>query len=402
MKITRRDFAKSLAAASAVLALPRAARPAATRRRLRLGLVGCGARGSLLAETLLRSNPDIELVAAGDVFPEPGPALVRRLRDAGIAGATTEPGSIFSGFDAAARVLALDLDAVILATPPVFRPAEIAAAVAAGRHIFAEAPLAVDAPGVRQVLAAADEARTKGLSFMSGTWTRRSAVAPAVERIRAARGRVISARADARHDRPAPAARREGESDVAWQIRNWRFISWLSGDLITEAHVEIFGLLDLAFGAAPEKALGTGGRQVLSGPEHGNVYDHFGVELRYPGGATAFTICRSTPGENHIGFSAATQDDRIEHEEAPPAPGAPDGVGPAMTTFLESIRRGRPDDSGAAMARATLTAILAREAVHTGRVVSMDAVAASKTSLLPPDLAFGPLPLAPVPMPGHG
>ncbi|MHC4666653.1 MAG: Gfo/Idh/MocA family protein, partial [Planctomycetota bacterium] len=241
-EISRRDFIRASAAASLAAATFDSSRVfAAGSDKLRVGLIGCGGRGTGAAKDCVESSDNVEIVAMGDVFSDRlDKSLANLSREIDDKVTVTEDAS-FKGFDAYKKVLECDIDMVILAAPPHFRPVQLKAAIEAGKHVFMEKPVAVDPVGVRSVIASSELAEQK-VKAASQNWKKRMAL---------------------------------GWSDMEWQCRTWLFFTWLSGDHIVEQHVHNLDVINWAIGAHPVQCLGMGGREVRTGPEFGNVFDHF-------------------------------------------------------------------------------------------------------------------------------
>jgi predicted dehydrogenase len=416
--LSRRSFVQASAAvATAGLVAPRGLRAGPRRAdTLRVGVIGCGGRGTGAATDCLRADADVVLVAMGDLFPD----RLARSRQNLAQRAAENPefaakfkvtdGMTFSGFDAYQQVLATDIDLVILATPPGFRPAHLAAAVAAGKHIFTEKPVAVDPIGVRSVIASAEVARSKGLGLVAGTQRRHDpAYLATIGRIHDGQiGPVISGQVYWNQGGLWNAARQEGWSDAEWQIRNWLYFSWLSGDHIVEQHIHNLDVANWVMGGHPVRAVGVGGRQWRTGAEHGHIFDHFAVDFEYASGARVMSMCRQIDGNtNHVGERFAgtrgTTDARttiegvnpFKYEGPTPNPYVQEHV-----DLLASIRAGTPLNEGRQVAESTLTAIMGREAAYTGQAILWDDLMNCDQNLTPPTVQFGAMPVPPVAMPG--
>ena len=204
----------------------------------------------------------------------------------------------FAGFDAYQKVLESKIDLVLLATPPAFRARHLAAAIEAAKHVFMEKPVAVDSAGVRSVMASADLAAQKGLAIVAGTQRRHDAgYRAAIQRMHdGAIGDLVGGQVYWNQGGLWMHPREAAWSDVEWQIRNWLYFTWLSGDHIVEQHVHNIDVANWAFGAHPLKAVGVGGRQSRTDPAYGHIYDHFAVEFEYPGGVRVQSMCRQIKG----------------------------------------------------------------------------------------------------------
>jgi len=413
---TRRGFLKAAGAVSAgALLAPLGAGSlrAGGADTLRVGLIGCGGRGRGAAIDCVRSSEGVKIVALGDAFEyriaETAKLLEDRIGDA----FDVKEELRFVGLDAYEKVLACRPDLVILATPPGFRPVHLRAAVEAGIHVFAEKPVAVDPPGVRSVIESARMASEKGLAIVAGTQRRHQT--PYVETIRrihdGAIGDVVAAEAYWNQGGLWVRERERGENDVRWQIRNWLYFPWLSGDHIVEQHVHNLDVLNWVMRAEPVKVVGMGGRQVRTGAEYGCIFDHFAIELEYPGGVRAHSYCRQIDGttprvaERIVGTrGVAEPDGRIEGPNAFRYRG--ESENPYVrehADLVASIRAAEPLNEGERIAKSTLTAIMGRMAAYTGKEVTWEFAMQSKLDLTPPEEAFrtGVLPVADVPVPGR-
>jgi myo-inositol 2-dehydrogenase / D-chiro-inositol 1-dehydrogenase len=310
-------------------------------------------------------------------------------------------------------VIGADVHLVILATPPAFRPAHLAAAVAAGKHIFAEKPVAVDPAGVRSVLATYDLARQKGLGIGVGTQRRHQAeYLETIGRIHdGAMGDVLSGQVFWNQGGLWSRERQPAWTDAEWQIRNWLYFTWLSGDHIVEQHVHNIDVANWVLGAHPVKATGVGGRQWRTQPIYGHIYDHFAVDFEYPSGARVLSMCRQIAGtQNRIG------EHFLGSRGASNAAGEITGAKPwtwqkpernvssfvqEHTDLIASIRAGKPYNELKQIADSTLSAIMGREAAYTGQEIAWDDLLKANQDLTPPQVAFGPLEVPPVAMPGR-
>jgi len=422
---TRREFLKTGLVVGATLAAPAilpgrlfAADNAAT---LRIGLIGCGGRGTGAAANALKADDNVVLTAMGDAFPEPLEKSLKALQNAEATAAKVKvaPENCFVGFDAYQKVLASGVDVVLLATPPGFRPLHLQAAVAAGKHIFCEKPMAVDAPGVRSVLATAAEAKQKNLSLVAGFCYRyNTGVRAFMEQVHnGAIGEIRTIHTAYNTAGVWSKPRQPGWTDMEWQMRNWYYFTWLSGDHIVEQAVHNLDKMSWMMKDVPPKnCLALGGRQVRTAPEFGQIYDHFAVVYEYDNDVRAFHFCRQ---------QANTFSDNSDHIW-----GA-DGVGHIVRAFsgpfvirgktnwrhreekmrdmyqtehdelFASIRTGKPINDGEWMAQSTMLAIMGRMAAYTGQLVTWEEAMNSQENLMPDKLAWDtPIAVPPVAMPG--
>ena len=416
--VSRRTFIQTTAAATAAFALRGGVR-AAGSDVIRVGLIGCGGRGTGAARDCLRGSDGVELVALGDLLPdrlaECRTQLAKVASDnAGFAAKyQVADDRCFTGFDAFQKVLATDIDLVILATPPGFRPAHLAAAVAAGKHIFAEKPVAVDVAGVRSVLATYEFARQKGLGIGVGTQRRHQAEYLAtIERIKdGAIGDVLSGQVFWNQGGLWSREKLPEWKDTEWQIRNWLYFAWLSGDHIVEQHVHNIDVANWVLGAHPVRAIGVGGRQWRTAPRYGHIYDHFAVDFEYDNGARVSSMCRQIEGtgnrigEHFIGTKGSSNAaGQIKGPNAWAWTVPEQRINPFVqehTDLVASIRSGAPYNELKQVAESTLTAIMGREAAYTGQEIAWDELLKADQDLTPPQVIFGPLEVPEVAMPGQ-
>ena len=422
--MTRRDFIKTTAAASVAAAVSGSSiLYAAGTEKIRVGLIGCGGRGTGAAIDCVEASPDVVITALADLFPDMLEGslnnLKAKLKKENLA---VTPETCFTGFDAYKKVLAADVDLVILGTPPVFRPHHLQAAVEAGKHVFMEKPVAVDPAGVRSVIASSDLAAQKRLSMVAGTQRRHQAhYVEIMKRIRAGDiGEIVAGQCY--WNMGALWIERAAQnwadriikkwSDMEWQVRNWLFTVWCSGDHIVEQHVHNLDVLNWAMGSHPVKCMGMGGRAARTDPMFGNVFDHFAVEYEYPNGARVLSMCRQTAGaEDNVservvgtrGFSYTDSADGYIKGTKPYVPGkaSPNPYVQEHIDLIAGIKSGKPLNEGRQVAESTLTAIMGRMSAYTGRALSWDWVMnASKLDLTPPRFDWIALPPLEVAVPG--
>jgi len=384
--------------------------------RIRVGVIGCGGRGTGAAMDCVKANQNIEIWALGDLFRDRLDGSREQLKKLGDAYKVTDD-RCFTGFDNAAGVIGSGVDLVILATPPGFRPAHLKAAIDAGKHVFMEKPVAVDPVGVRSVIASSELAASKGLGIVCGTQRRHDpAYMEAIRRVHSGRiGEIVAAQCYWNQEGLWVHKPRPEWTDMEWQCRNWLYFTWLSGDHIVEQHVHNLDVINWALKAVPVKCVGMGGRQRRVEPEFGNVYDHFAVEYEYPGGVRVLSTCRQTEGassrvsERVVGTRGtaymtgnSTQITVGKSEWKYDDKGKP--INPyeqEHADLVASIRAGKPLNEGRRIAESTLTAIMGRMSAYTGREVSWDWVMnASKLDLTPARLELGPIEVGEVAIPG--
>jgi predicted dehydrogenase len=382
---------------------------------LRIGLIGCGGRGTGAAAQALSTNGPVRLVAMADMFADSlDNALKSLMENETLAKRIDVPAERrFVGFDAYQGVLASDIDVVCIATPPHFRPQHFEAAIAAGKHVFLEKPVAVDAPGVRKVLAAAELAKQKKLAVVSGLQRHhQNGYLEAMQRIHAGQlGKLLYARCSWNMGSLWHRGRDPKWSDMEWQLRNWLYFTWLSGDHIVEQHVHNIDVVNWALKGHPLRARGMGGRQVRTDAKWGNIFDHHAVQFEYQDGVMCFSECRQIDGcandvsEHVYGADGECHMDsgnwRIEGKNAWKFAGQ--GNDPYQTEhddLFASIRSGNLLNEGQMVAESTMSAILGRMATYTGKVVTWDGAMASNDVWGPEKYEFGALAVDAVPVPG--
>lgn len=398
--IDRRDFIKK----SGILLFASSAFSANGMERqqkdniLKVGLIGCGGRGTGAAIQALEADPNTVLVAMGDIFQD-------RLEDAHTRLIKAKGNRIqvpkekqYIGFDAYKKVIESDVDVVLLTTPPGFRPAHFEAAVAARKHVFCEKPVAVDMPGVHKVLAAAKRAKELNLSVVSGFCFRYDISN------RATFGRVLDG---AIGDVEAVSTFRNGGelwyfdrkpewTDMTYQLRNWYYYNWLSGDFVVEQSVHSLDMMSwMMKDEMPLVATGTGGRQSRVDPKYGNIYDHFAVEFQYANGRTGTHFTRQQAGAsnrntvNVIGSKGkANVAIGSRYEISGNTSWRYEGKKNNMyqtqhDELFAGIRSGNVINDGEFMAKSTMLAIWTRMVGYTGQTLTYDQVWNSKEILGP-------------------
>lgn len=363
---------------------------AAENATIRVGVIGCGGRGSGAADNCVSSSQGVQVVALADAFAD---------RINGLKGKFKVPDNrCFVGLDAYKQLLALpDVDLVILATPPGFRPIHFSAAINAGKNVFMEKPVAVCPAGIKMVIAAGEMATQKKLAVVAGTQRRHEArYVETMKRINdGAIGEIVSAQCYWNQGGLWVNKRQPGQSDVEWQLRNWLYFTWLSGDHICEQHVHNIDVINWAFkDVMPDTVHSLGGRQFRTGPEYGNIFDHFGTEFTYPGQVRTISMCRQIEGaasnvsERVVGTKGWSNcSGMIAGEKAWKYEGPnTDPYVQEHADLIASIRAGAPLNEAKRIANSTLCAIMARESAYSGMQFNRTAFEAKCTlDLLPPD-----------------
>jgi predicted dehydrogenase len=422
---SRRDFIKASAVVGLTATLAGRERLFAQGSdKLRVGVVGCGWRGTGAAEDCVKSSENVEIAAMGDLFQDQLDWSLAKLSRKVDDKVTVTEDTTFTGFDAYKKVLACDIDMVVLATAPQFRPPQLKAAIEAGKHVFMEKPVAVDPVGIRSIIESSELAEQKQLAIVTGTQRRhQDHYLEIIKRIH--NGDIGEIRAAhcywnmgslwvERAKENLLKKEAHGWSDMEWQCRNWLFHTWLSGDHIVEQHVHNLDIVNWAIGAYPLRCMGMGGRQVRTQPQYGNVFDHFAIEYKYPNGVRMLSMCRQTDGchevvaERIIGTKGIAYTDGSTGKIEGDNPYEYDGKSPnpyvqEHADLITSIREAKPLNEGKRIAESTMTAIMGRMSAYTGRALKWDwAMNASELDLSPPAYSFDiELPVRPVAVPGQ-
>jgi myo-inositol 2-dehydrogenase / D-chiro-inositol 1-dehydrogenase len=404
---SRRDFIRTswLVAGGAVvggLSLARSAH-AFGSDEIKIGLIGCGGRGTNAAVQALstganeqfKPNGRVRLIALADVFADRLQTSLRTLRGHHRQLVDVPKDRQFLGLNGYQSLLQTDVDLVILATPPGFRPLHFDAAVQAGKHIFMEKPLATDAPGVRRILAANEQAQQRDLAVTVGLQRRHDPrYQETIQRLQdGAIGEILFTRVYWNGQGVGVRQRQPDWTELEYQLRNWYYFTWLSGDHIVERHIQNLDISNWLWGGPPAACQGQGGRQLPSGKEHGEIFDHHFVEYTYPHGARMFSQCRRLAGcwNTVAEFAHGTRGvadisgAKIVDSQGQLVwrYGAKDGEGHQLEHdhLFAALRRGDKPNEVEAAANSTLTAIMGRMATYSGQVVSWDAALNSQFAL---------------------
>lgn len=425
---SRREFLKTstIAGVGAGLvgslgALPRAY--AGSDDVIKIGLIGCGGRGTGATGQALSTKGNVKLVAVGDAFPDRLEGSLSNLKtefESRPERIAVDEEHKFVGLDAYQKVLNSGVDLVILATPPGFRPIHFEAAVKAGKHVFMEKPVAVDAVGVRTVLAAAEEAKKKNLAVGVGLQRRHEAgYLETIKRLQDGEiGDIHTARVYWNGAGVWVKPRQPNQTEMEYQMRNWYYFNWLCGDHIVEQHIHNLDVINWLKGGYPVRAHGLGGRQVRVGKDYGEIYDHHAVEFEYADGSRMFSQCQhiancwssvsehvqGTKGSSDISSNSIRSGDqawRYSGKKANPYQVEHDDL-------FASIRSGKPINEAEYGALSSMTSVLGRLATYGGKLVEWKDALASNLSLAPKEYDFkaqppvlpGPDGLYPAAVPG--
>ena len=414
---TRRTFLKNTSATAATvgtaLAFPTVTFGKPDSRKLKLGWIGCGGRGSGAINQALRADSNVELWSIGEAFADKAEAGLKAISKIHPAKVNVDKSRVHVGLDAYQKVIESDVDVVLLTTPPGFRPLHIKAAVDAKKHIFAEKPMATDGPGARSVMASVAKAKKQGTSIVDGfVWRWTYAQRDTYKRIRDGElgdiQAIFSSYNNNARKRYVDFGRHNTKSDVEYMIRRWYYFTWLTGDHIVEQGVHSIDKMLWAMGDQPPAyAIASGGRQ-NRGPDEGNIFDHFAVEFSWADGTQGYHFTRQMDncengvwdrvfgskakytgesGRKHHVFSNAdglkwrwTPGDKNERNN--------NGYQTEHDEMYAAIRDGNPLNTGDRMIKTTLMAMMARTAAYTGKKVTWDMMLNSKEALVPEKIAF--------------
>jgi len=407
---SRRDFIKTssmLVAGGAVvggnLSLARAAH-AYGSDAIKIGLIGCGGRGTGAASQAMNTmkkedikpNGEVKLIAMADVFGDRVQAAYRGLKGEHGNFVDVPKERQFVGFDAYQGVLNSDIDLVILATAPGFRPLHFDAAVQAGKHVFMEKPVAADAPGVRRVLEANEEAKRKNLTVACGLQRHHEkAYIETIQRLwDGAIGDLVALRVYWNGGGVWVRPRQENQTELEYQMRNWYYFNWLCGDHINEQHIHNLDVGNWLMKSYPIECNGMGGRQVRTGIDHGEIYDHHFCEYTYANGVKMFSQCRHIEGcwnsvsefahgtKGSADISGAKIYDAKGEKVWEYGNGGGNGHQEEHYDLFAALRRGETQpNEGDFGAKSTMTAILGRMATYSGKVVKWDEAINSEVAL---------------------
>ncbi|MCP9767668.1 gfo/Idh/MocA family oxidoreductase [Lacihabitans sp. LS3-19] len=392
---------------------------------IKVALIGCGGRGTGAAFQALSVKENVTLVAMADAFQDrvdscysslmsdKNPKVKARVKVA--------PEHKFVGFDAYKKAIAL-ADVVILTTPPGFRPMHFEEAVAQGKHIFMEKPVATDAPGIRRVLKAAEESKKKNLKVVVGLQRHyQTSYLETYSRVIDQKmiGDIVSARCYWNNDGVWVKKRESQMTEMEYQMRNWYYFVWLCGDHICEQHIHNIDVINWFKGGHPVEAIGMGGREVRKGNEYGEIFDHHYVEFQYEDGMILNSQCRHQPGtvsnvsEHLVGTKGKATEGKItdlagnslwRHRDK-------DDKNPYQVehdVLFDCIVNNKPINNAENGAMATMTSIMGRMATYTGQKIKWDDAINSNVNLFPDKLDWNSLPKTlpdsngfyPIPVPG--
>ena len=374
---------------------------------LRAGLIGCGGRATGAAVNFLSAGPNLQIVALGDLFQDRIDGCRKTLKEKFKVDVPDD--KCFTGFDNYKKVLACDIDLVIIATPPAFRPTHFEAAVEAGKHVFMEKPICVDGPGARSIMTTAKKAESQGLVVVTGTQRhhQRKYVESFQQIQKGMIGEIVSGNVYWNQSMLWYRNRENGWSDMELMVRDWVNWSWLSGDHIVEQHVHNLDVFNWFTGKKPVKAVGFGARhRRLTGDQ----YDEFSIDFEYEGGVRLHSMCRqidgcknnvsefiqgtrgswSSAGSNHeikdllgnVIWKTDGEKEKIDHKQTDP-------YTLEHVDFINHIRANKPLNQAVETAISCLSAIMGRESAYTGNEVTYDEIFNSNVTHMPAKLELG-------------
>jgi myo-inositol 2-dehydrogenase / D-chiro-inositol 1-dehydrogenase len=410
---SRRDFLKTASTGLAAAALTGAMRTpvhAADDETLKVALIGCGARGAGAAAQAISTAGPVKLWAMADAFSDRLEmslnAISRGMKagydreaTAGLESRIDVPKERrFVGLDAYRHAIDSGADVVLLVEPPGFRPQHFEYAVNAGKHVFMEKPVASDVAGVQRVLKAAAMAKEKNLKVGVGLQRHHQrSYLDAIKRIKDGEiGSIMSLRCYWNTSAPAKTPMPRGNmTELEYQIRNWYFFKWLSGDHICEQHVHNLDVCNWVQGAHPVMAQGQGGRQVRVGDEYGDIFDHHMVEFTYADGTKMWSQCRQIPGcwnyvaeivqgsKGTMNLDARGAQLDVAGKKVWRSKGAKKRSEYQVEhdVLFDAIRNNKSHNEAEYGATSTMTGILGRMATYSGKVVTWDEAIASNQQL---------------------
>jgi predicted dehydrogenase len=423
----RRDFLKTSVAAAGVAATVGAASAfVAGNDTIKVGLIGCGGRGTGAVRDILNAedkingeNPKVEIVAVADVFRHRAEGAAKAFASTSdksnykkfVKQIKITPETIFDGLDSHEKLLNSGVDLVILATPPGFRPYHLEAAIKANKNIFCEKPVAVDATGARKCLSLVEESKKKNIAIVAGTQRRhqKGYIETIAKLHDKAIGDIVATRCAWNGSEPWFHDRPQGMKDSNYQLNNWYHFLWLCGDHIVEQHVHNLDVINWVMNDHPIKAIGMGGRatrRVGDPKEVGQIWDHFAVEYEYKNGVKMYSYCRHIPTENDISESVVGTKGhcKVNNYLINGKQVGEDNIDAYVQEhidLLNSIRAGKPLNELKQVTESTFTAILGRNAAYACRTLKWDDALAANEDTMPKNLALEMnIPVTPAPTPG--
>lgn len=396
---------------------------------LKVGLIGCGGRGTAAAMEALNADPNVILYAMADAFSDHLEESYQTLTSEFGDKVQVAEENRFVGLEAYKKLLELDVDVVLLAAPPAFRPAHLEATVEAGKHIFCEKPFAVDAPGLRKVIETSKKAKDKNLALVAGfCWRYHLPKRETFGRILDGQiGQILAAECSYNTGELWFKERKPEWTDFEYQLRNWLYYNWLSGDHVVEQAIHSIDMLQWGMGdELPLQVTGSGGRQKRTDEKFGNVYDHFALVYEYPSGAKAYFSSRQQndtapsyavelignqgkclvdcrTGEHIISGENAWEhadETKFTDENAYKESNSRSMYQQEHDELFASIRDNKPKNDGDWMVKSNLVALAGRMAAYTGQTISLEEALASEKSIFPESVTWETQHEIPIAIPG--
>lgn len=369
---------------------------------IKVGLVGCGGRGTGAAFEALQASKSVKLVAMGDAFEDMLNSSYSKIAAQFKDQVDIPAKRKFTGLDAYRKVIA-ECDAVILATPPPFRPAHFEEAIQSNKHVFMEKPLAVDVPGYRKILEVGKLAEEKKLNVVVGLQNRYDiSYQEMISKIREGLlGEIVSVDVYYNVGAPMIHPRQSGQTELEYQLRNWRYFGWLWGGQLAGQAIHQIDVINWVMQDYPILASGNGGRQLFSGPNQGNTFDHQYVEYEYPNGIKMHVQCRTMDNCGvrqgfYIRGTKGYADERsrifsLNNQVIWRYRDIDEMVGSSQleqNVFINAVSKGPYVNNTAYGANSTLTTIIGRMATHSGQPVKLEEALASDLSIVPDRLTW--------------
>jgi predicted dehydrogenase len=413
--VSRRSFLRGSTAASAATAFT-IIKPELVRgwgnETLRAGLIGCGGRGTEAVRQLLSGNDNVEFVAMADIFEDRLEKSLNELRDTKRSAAIqnkikVSPGHHFVGFDAYQKLVNSEVDIVMLATPPGYRPMHFEAAVNAKKHVFAEKPFGTDPAGVKRFMAAAKKSEELKLTVMSGAQRRsQREYVETVDKIKnGAIGDIVATYANWIGTPVIFQKERDPKwKDMTWQHRQWYSFVWICGDQIVEQHLHNIDVINWVMGGPPKRVVASGGAVWRPREEiYGNIYDHISADFEYANGVHMSSVCRQFPRGSYTNISELVVGSKGRSRCNDMGTKGENPYVQEHIDMVKSIRGTGPYiNQGMAVAESTMTCIMGRESAYSGQAITWDQIMASNLDLMPKAYGYDlPLEVPPLPVPGQ-
>jgi len=373
---------------------------------IKIALIGCGDRGTGAAFQALATKQNLKLVAMADAFQDRLDKSYKLLTSKHADKVAVPEDKKFIGFEGYKKAIA-EADVVLLATPPGFRPIHFEEAVKQNKHVFMEKPVATDSPGIRKVLAAAEEAKRKKLNVVVGLQRRyQESYRETIKRIKqGAIGDIVGGQVYWNSGGVWVRPRTPGQTEMEYQMRNWFYFNWLCGDHIVEQHVHNIDVANWVKGSYPIEAYGAGSRFLRTGKDHGEIYDNHSIEFLYEDGTVIFSQCRHFQGaQNRVdesfqgtkgkAYLSAKNTGKLwdskggllfEHD----GKGNPNPYQTEHDELFAAVAAGQFKFADAEYgAKSTLTGLMGRYASYSGKVIKWDEALNSEINLQPERYAW--------------